>query len=387
MINFQNYDVVVVGAGLSGSIFARYYAEQGKNVLVLEKRNHIAGNLYDYIDDKGNTVQKYGPHSFHTNCEEVNNYVNKYSKWENYILFCNVFMHGKFTPSPFNFKTIEQYYDKDKAILLKKTLLEEYPNRNSVSIVELLKSTNKLVKEYADFLFDSDYSLYTAKQWGVSPSEVDPEVLKRVPILLNYDEQYFYDKYQTMPKNGFTKFIQNILDVDLIDVRINRDCMKYLTITNDKMLFNGVEFNGIVVYTGEIDRLFDYKYGALPYRSLKFEMKTKRIKSFQTAPVVAYPEDKNFIRITEYTKMPYQENEWTSYAIEYSQTYIAGGNEPYYPINNEVNNKLYDLYKKNADKISKLILVGRLAKYKYFNMDQVILDVMNEIKKIGGHIK
>ena len=387
MINFQDYDVVVVGAGLSGAVFARYYADEGKKVLVLEKRNHIAGNLYDYMDEKGNRVQKYGPHSFHTNYEEVNSYVNKYSEWENYILFCNVFMHGKFTPSPFNFKTIEQYYDKDEAALLKKTLLEEYPNRNSVTIVELLKSTNKLVREYANFLFESDYSLYTAKQWGISPSQVDPEVLKRVPVLLNYDEQYFYDRYQTIPVNGFTSFIANILDSNNIKVITNYDCMRSLSLKSNKTYFDDIEYNGIVIYTGEIDRLFDYKYGPLPYRSLKFEMKTERIKSFQNAPVVAYPEDKNFIRITEYTKMPYQDNEWTSYAIEYSQQYIAGENEPYYPVNNEINNKIYDSYYNETRKYKNIILAGRLAKYKYFNMDQVVLDVMNEIKSIGGHIK
>lgn len=382
MIDYQKYDVVVVGAGLSGAIAARYFADKGNKVLVVERRNHIAGNLYDYVDKKGNLVQKYGPHCFHTNNEEVFRFINKYSDWYNYTVKCDVYMNSQFTPSPFNFKTIEQYYEADKADILKKELLKEYPDKKSITIVELLDSKVPIIKEYAMFLFESDYSLYTAKQWGISPEDVDPEVLKRVPVLLNYDEQYFYDKYQVMPEKGFTSFIENILSNSNIDIVLNTDFVDYLQFNTETILLNGKEFKGKVIYTGEIDRLFNYKYGSLPYRSLRFEMKNEMTYSFQSAPIVAYPEAEGYTRITEYTKMPFQKNKWTSIAIEYPQEYIIGANEPYYPINNQCSNTIHKKYILEAKRFSNLYLLGRLAKYKYFNMDQDIDDVLKSLNKL-----
>lgn len=205
--NLEMYDVIMVGAGLTASVFAKRYADQGKKVLMIEKRNHIAGNMYDYVDKYGILVQKYGPYVFHTNDEEVNSFIHRYCQTKEFITRCSVFMHGQYTPSPFNFKTIDQYYDKEKGKKLKEAIKSEFPGERQATIVNLLESHNPLIKEFADFLFSSDYSLYTAKQWGLKPSEIDPSVLKRVPILFNYDEQYFYDKYQYMPIGGFTEFI------------------------------------------------------------------------------------------------------------------------------------------------------------------------------------
>lgn len=375
--NYSKYDIIVVGAGLTGAISARYHADIGKKVLVLEKRNHIAGNLYDYTDKKGNLVQMYGPHCFHTNDEKVVSFIRKYSDWYDYTVNCNVYMNNKFTPSPFNFKTIDQYYSKTDAEKLKNELLLTYPNNKSVTIVELLNSKNQCIKDYADFLFNSDYSLYTAKQWGISADQVDPKVLKRVPILLNYDEQYFYDKYQLMPKNGYTKFIRSMLYKKNIDVVTNFDFLNIVSFTDNEVIIDNEIYKGKIIYTGAIDRLFNYKFGFLPYRSLRFEMKNIKTKSYQSAPIVAYPQVEGYTRITEYTKMPYQYNEWTSIALEYPQKYDEKTNEPYYPINNKENDKLHSKYLLEANKYSNLFLVGRLAKYQYFNMDQAISDTMS----------
>lgn len=378
----NDFDVVVVGAGLTGSILARHFADIGKHVLIIEKRNHIAGNMYDYINEDGIRVQKYGPHSFHTNNEDVNRYIQKFTSTEDYILKCSVFMHGQYTPSPFNFKTIDQFYSKEDAQKLKEEISKEYPNCNKATIVELLNSKNTYIHNFAKFLFDSDYSLYTAKQWGIKPSEIDPSVLKRVPVLFNYDEQYFYDKYQYLPKNGFTEFTRNILDSDLISVALNTDFFDYFNIESKLVKFKGKEFNGIVVYSGPIDRLFSYKFGHLPYRSLRFEFKTLEEDNYQEAAVTAYPEEKEFTRITEYTKMPFQKNGKTTIAVEYPLP-STNENEPYYPILTDDSINIVNKYKEFAKDIPHLIVCGRLGDFKYYNMDQAIVrafEIIGELK-------
>jgi len=367
----KGYDALVVGAGLCGSVIARELADNGKRVLIIERRSHIAGNLYDFMQD-GILVQKYGPHTFHTNSKSLKSFIERFCSAEELILQCKVYMHGKFTPSPFNFKTIDDYYEKPKGDKLKEALLKEYSNRKSVTIVELLQSNIDIIKEYADFLFNSDYSLYTAKQWGIKPEQVDVNVLKRVPVLLNYDEQYFYDKYQFMPIGGFTEFIKRMLAHDNIDVLLNTDFFNVAKIDDRKIFVNDREYDGIVVFTGELDRLFNYKYGALPYRSLEFKFEKYETQSYQQAPVVAYPEDKEYTRITEYTKLPVQNKPWTVIAKEYPRKYEPNVNEPYYPITNAESNAIYAKYLEEANRVHNLVVCGRLADFKYYNMDQAI---------------
>lgn len=378
MKNICDYDVIVVGAGLAGSIYANFFAKKNKKVLVVEKRDHIAGNLYDY-NENGIFVQKYGPHCFHTNDEKVMNFINIYSDWYSYKVNCEVYMHNQYTPSPFNFKTIDQFYPSKEAKTIKEKLLQNYPGQKSVTILELLKSSDETIRKYADFLYKSDYSLYTAKQWGIKPEMVDPNVLRRVPVLLNYDEQYFYDKYQLMPTNGFTQFVQNILQNDNIDIRLNCDFLEHIKFDIDSIFIDGVLYEGLIVYTGELDRLFNYKFGELPYRSLRFEFFNKNTKSIQSAPIVAYPEATDFTRITEFSKFTKNVFDYTSYSVEYPQPYNKNLNEPYYPINNEKSDKIYNSYLELSRKYTNIILAGRLADFKYYNMDQVIKKVLDDI--------
>lgn len=372
MIDFSKYDAIVVGCGIVGGIVARHLAENNKKTIILERRNHIAGNLYDYRNENGLLVQKYGPHTFHTTKKDIYDYICRFKKWFEYRVNCKVDMCGKQTPSPFNFQTIDDYYPAEKAEALKKRLGEVYPERETVTIVELLQSDDPLIKEYADFLFREDYSLYTAKQWGISPSEIDVSVLKRVPVRLTYKDGYFDDEYQVMPENGYTDFFGNIISHENITVMLDTDALQYISVSDDKLLVSGEKTEIPVIYTGEADELLDCKYGKLPYRSLRFDIKTENTPSYQNAPIVAYPRAEGFTRITEYTKMPYQQSETTVVAVEYPQEYEKGKTEPYYPILTEDSMKLYAKYREELEKIPNLILCGRLADFKYYNMDQAI---------------
>lgn len=369
------YDYVIVGAGLAGCTMARKLSEKGYSILILEKRNHIGGNIYDELDSDSNIyIQKYGPHIFHTNNERVYEYVTSISKWNEFILKCGVSMLEKFTPSPFNYKTIEQYFP----ITYREIIAEfekEYPDRDTITIVELLESKNNILREYAEFLFKNDYSLYTAKQWGISPSEVDINVLKRVPVRKDYNEQYFTDIYQLMPQYGFTNFIKDMIDKDNINVKLNFDAKKIISIVNGRIL---IDYPGCedckVIYTGPLDLLFDYKFGMLPYRSLDFKYESINTSKYQDYPVVAYPSAKDFTRVTDYNQLPEQGASKTVIAYEYPKQYSLESNtDPYYPINNKETTELFNKYFNETQKIDNLILCGRLAEYKYYNMDQVII--------------
>ncbi len=382
------YDALVVGCGLSGAVVARYLAEQkNKKVLILERRVHIGGNMYDYVNSAGILVHQYGPHTFHTTKKELYDYICQYADWEEYKLTCGAVIDGKYTPTPFNFKTIDDFYEPEKATLLKTAIKRAYPNQTTATVLELLNNSNDLIREYAAFLFEKDYSLYTAKQWGISTSEIDPSVLKRVPIRFNYDIGYFEDKYQVMPRKTYTLFFENLLKCDNIKVELNVDALSKLQLIEEsrKIYFDGELFEGIVVYTGAIDELFAYKYGTLPYRSLRFEWKTENKDSYQDAPVVAYPQAKDYTRITEYKKLPVQQvKNVTSYAIEYSIPYSAGMKaEPYYPVLTEESIKKYEVYAMEAQKFENLYLSGRLADFKYYNMDQALERALDICKLIG----
>lgn len=373
----MNADAIVVGCGLSGAVTARFLAEEmGKQVLLLERRDHIGGNMYDHTDSYGILVHKYGPHTFHTNKKNLFEYMQRFAEWEEFRLTCGAEINGKYTPTPFNFRTIDDFFDDREAAAIKREIRNEFGDRSQATVVEMLESGNPTVSGYARFLFDNDYSLYTAKQWGVEPSEIDPGVLKRVPVEFSYREGYFRDTYQVMPRKSYTHFFRNLLDHPKIDVRLGVDALKSISVDlkQKRILFNGETVKIPVIYTGVIDELGGYRYGQLPYRSLRFEWKTYDRDSFQKAPVVAYPQAKGYTRITEYKKIPVQNVPGiTTVAIEYSLPWKKGEKmEPYYPIPTAENQKIYDRYRHEFDQIENLYLCGRLADYKYYNMDQTL---------------
>lgn len=375
--------VLIIGAGLSGAVIARYLAEKGQQVDIWEKRSHIAGNMYDYEDDHGFLVQKYGPHTFHTKKRELYEYMCRYEDWQDYKLTCGAVWDGKYTPTPFNFTTIDTFYPEEKAEELKKHLLLAFKGRSTATVVEVLGNEDPLVREYAEFLFRNDYAPYTAKQWGVSPEEIDPSVLARVPLRFSYNVGYFDDPYQVMPVHSFTSFFENLLHHSNIHVELGQDALKQLEIKDNQVTVDGRPFAGLVIYTGPIDELFHLKYGKLPYRSLRFEWKYSENESIQDAPVVAYPQEKGFTRITEYKKLPVQDKSGSSYALEYPLPYEEGKDmEPYYPVLTKESKEQYAKYKVLAEKVPNLICCGRLADFKYYNMDQALERALDICQKL-----
>lgn len=361
---------------MAGGILARKLAENNKKrILIVERRDHIAGNTFDFTDEHGVKVQKYGPHVLHTSNDEVYEYITQFCNPIEYRTRCEVVIDGINTPSPFNFRTIDQFYPDNQAANLKKKLLKYYDNRPSVTVVEMLESKDKDIKQYAQFLFDKDYKLYTAKQWNLKPDEIDPSVLKRVPIILSYGDTYFYDKYEFMPEGGFTAMYERIISHPNITVLLSVDALKHIAFEEGRALYDGDDVN--LVYTGAIDELFDYKFGVLPYRSLHFVFKSLNVDSFQNAAIVAYPQAEGYTRITEYTKMPIQScSGWTDAAYEYPVKYDKNaqeGNEPYYPVLTKDSRRTYQRYRDYADRFANLTLCGRLADFQYYNMDQLIL--------------
>ncbi len=380
---------LVIGCGLSGAVIARELAESGYIVRVLERRNHIAGNMYDHVDDHGILIHNYGPHTFHTNDKELFEYICRFGEWDEYKLTCGAEINGKCTPTPFNFQTIDDFYSIEEAEKIKTEIKKEFHDRTTATVLEVLESKNKVVHDYAQFLFDNDYSLYTAKQWGVSPSEIDPSVLKRVPLRFNYDIGYFDDKYQVMPRISYTHFFENLLKHDNISVELNTDFFREGKVENGKIYYESQEIDFPVVFTGALDELFELQYGELPYRSLKFEWKYEEIDSRQNMPVVAYPQAADYVRIIEYKKMPLQNVKGTTYEVEYSLPYKQGEkNEPYYPLLTDKSQKLYNKYHMLASQVYNLYVCGRLGDYKYYNMDQalrVALQIARAI--ISNHIE
>lgn len=374
---------LVIGCGLSGAVIARELAEREYNVIVLERRSHIGGNMYDHVDEHGIRVHDYGPHTFHTKKKELFDYICCYSVWDDYKLTCGAEINGICTPTPFNFQTIDDFYDKQRAERIKKAIKEEFPGKETATVVEALESENTFIHEYAQFLFDNDYSLYSAKQWGVSPSEIDSSILRRVPLRFNYDVGYFEDEYQAMPHDGYVAFFNRLLDHGNISVELNVDALQRIRIVENKIVYDGKIIDYPVIYTGPLDELFEHQYGELPYRSLRFKWVYENIDSKQNMPVVAYPQAPDFVRIIEYKKLPFQNVKGTTYEIEYSLPYMPGTkNEPYYPLLTDESQKLYGKYLKLLQLIPNIYVCGRLGDFKYYNMDQALeraLTVCNEI--------
>lgn len=366
-------DALVVGCGLTGSVIARCMAERGKHVEIWERRDHIGGNMCDYVDEHGFLVQKYGPHTFHTNKKFLYDYMCRFEQWQDCKLTCGAVWDGKYTPTPFNFSTIDTFFPEKKAKLLKEKLKAAYAGREFATVVEVLENPDPDIRGYAEYLFQNDYAPYTAKQWGVSPAEIDPSVLKRVPLRFSYGEGYFDDSYQVMPIHSFTRFFENLLGHPNITVKLGVNALDRLSVSSDSLLLDGVNTTIPVIYTGALDELFGHIYGRLPYRSLRFEWKYTERDSVQLAPVVAYPQEKDYTRITEYKKLPAQNRPGSSYAVEYPLPYQDGTYmEPYYPILTEASQKQYAQYRELADRIPSLIPCGRLADFKYYNMDQAL---------------
>nr|WP_314985947.1 UDP-galactopyranose mutase [uncultured Stomatobaculum sp.] len=373
----------IVGSGIVGAVLAAELAKKGHTVQVLERRSHAGGNVYDYDDEYGIHVHHYGPHIFHTNDDEVYRYVSDNCELKDFNLVCGSVMDGKCVPTSFDFSSVDTFFPEE-AEEIKAHIKAEFGDRASATVLEMLESHDSYVRRFADFLYEKDYKPYTAKQWGIDPEKVDRQIFKRVPILFSYGSKYFSDKYQAMPVKGYMEFIENLLKTPGIELRLNEEALNRFSIRDNQVMDGGKPLDGVLIFTGALDELFGCKHGKLPYRSLRFEWKHEDIDSFQDMPVVAYPQAEGFTRITEYKKLPVQEVRGTTYAVEYPLPYKQGeAMEPYYPVLTEESQELFQKYYEEAKQVRGLAFAGRLAEFKYYNMDQAIrraLDLARELQ-------
>ncbi len=361
------FDYLIVGAGFAGSVLAERLANgSGKKVLICDKRPHIGGNAYDCYNDAGILVHKYGPHIFHTNSQDVFEYLSKFTEWREYqhrVLAC---VDGMMVPIPINLDTINKLYGMKLSSEECKDFFESLRERRE----PVKTSEDVVINAVGRELYEKFFRGYTRKQWGLDPSELDASVTARVPTRTNRDSRYFTDHYQAMPKHGYTRMFEKMLDSPRIKVMLNCDYREIMD-----------EFEyGEMIYTGPVDAYFDYRYGKLPYRSLEFKHETHDVDVFQEAPVVNYPQNQPYTRITEFKYLTGQTHQKTSIVYEYPR---AEG-DPYYPIPRPENAELYTKYKALADAEEGVHFVGRLATYKYYNMDQIVAQALTTYGKIEG---
>ncbi|MDE6209622.1 MAG: UDP-galactopyranose mutase [Lachnospiraceae bacterium] len=377
------YDYVIIGSGFAGAVVARSVADLGKKVLIIEKRSHIGGNCYDENDENGILIHKYGPHIFHTNSEEVYTYLSKFTKWYDYSHEVEANLNGTFIPVPFNLNTLKIVYGEEKSERLREKLISEYGYGNRVPILKLRENTDEDIRNIADFVYENIFLKYTMKQWGQTPEQIDPAVTGRVPVLISEDNRYFQDKYQGMPLEGFTPLFEKMLDSENITIRLNSDAKDLLEFKEDGIYFENSKFSGNVIYTGAIDELFDCKYGRLPYRTLRFDMSYLDKEEYQPKAVINYTVSEDFTRITEFKKLTGQKSKGTIIMKEYPMEYTGGQDEiPYYAIANEENHRMYNRYTDIVKQYDNFYLLGRLAEYKYYNIDGIVEKALNLVKEL-----
>lgn len=361
------FDYLIVGAGFAGSVLAERLASQhNKKVLIIDKRNHIGGNAYDHYNDDGILVHKYGPHIFHTNSKEVFEYLSQFTEWRSYEHRVLASVDGQQVPIPINLDTINRLY----GLKLTSFEVEQFFAERAERPDNVKTSEDVVVSKVGRELYEKFFKNYTRKQWGMDPSELDASVTSRVPTRTNRDDRYFTDTYQAMPLHGYTKMFEKMLLHPNIKVMLNVDYRE----------LEGLIPYQEVIFTGPIDEYFDYIYGKLPYRSLEFKHETHNCEKYQEAPVVNYPNEHLYTRITEFKYLTGQDHTKTSVVFEFPR---AEG-DPYYPIPRPENGELYKKYKSLADATPGVHFVGRLATYKYYNMDQVVAQALTLFAKISG---
>ena len=386
----HTFDILVAGAGYAGAVAARVLAEAGKRVLVLERRPHIGGNAYDCLDQAGVLIHQYGPHIFHTNDKRVFEFLSRFTRWRDYQhrVIANIpdEKGGRMTyPVPFNLTSLETAFGGPEGKRLGSKLIEAYGAEKKVTILELRQNPDRSIAALADYVYEHVFVHYTMKQWGQTPEEIDPNTTARVPVFLSRDDRYFQDACQGMPLEGYTPMFERMLDHPNITVELGVDALARLDLSGDVLRVDGAPFAGQVIYTGQADELFSFRFGPLPYRTLDFRFETLERDDFQGYGTVNYTVDQDYTRITEFKHLTGQKAPGaTTIVKEYSRAYTGKvGEIPYYAIINPENNALYARYKAEADKFPNLHLLGRLAEYKYYNMDVITgkaLDLAETLK-------
>jgi UDP-galactopyranose mutase len=361
------FDYMIVGAGFAGSVLAERLARgAGKKVLLVDRRPHIGGNAYDCYDDAGILIHRYGPHIFHTNSREVFEYLSGFTKWRPYEHRVRASVDGQLVPIPINLDTINQLY----GLKLTSMEVEKFFESVAEKREQVRTSEDVVVARVGRELYEKFFRGYTRKQWGLDPSQLDAMVTARVPVRTNRDDRYFSDTYQAMPLRGYTRMFENMLDHPNIKILLNTD---YREVAGD------IPYQKMI-YTGPVDEYFDYRFGKLPYRSLKFEHETVNQEQVQPVAVVNYPNEHLYTRVTEFKHLTGQEHPKSSLVYEYPQS----EGDPYYPVPRPENAELYKKYQGLAESTPDVTFVGRLATYKYYNMDQVVAQALSVYARIMG---
>jgi UDP-galactopyranose mutase len=368
----NNFDIVIVGAGISGCVLAERYANKlNKKVLIIEKRDHIGGNCYDYYDNFDILVPKYGPHFFHTNNKKVFKYVSQFTDWKEYKHKSSSMVDGKLIPMPVNINSVNLLFNLD---LRNKEEMILWLEKNRVKLDHPPKNSEELaLSRYGKKIYEKLYKYYIKKQWGKWPSELDPLVMNRIPIRTNFEDHYFSDRYQVMPSNGFTRIFQNMLKNKRVEIQLNQDYFKF-----DKHISKPEK----IFFTGRVDDYYrkDTKI-RLQYRSIKFKFRSFKKEFYQSSAQINYPDYKTkFTRITEPKYSTGQKNQYTTIIKEYPQW----RGEPLYPIPDKINTTKFLKLKNKVKESEKkgVYFIGRLAEYKYINMDQAFDNALNLFEKL-----
>lgn len=380
------FQYVIVGAGFAGAVLAERIASQlNKKVLLIDKRSHIGGNAFDHYNNDGILIHKYGPHIFHTRSKEVWDYLSQFTEWNLYYHHVLGVIDGLKVPIPFNLNTLHDVFPKTMATKLESALIDHFGCNVKVPILKLRETESEDLKWLAQYIYEKVFLNYTTKQWGMKPEDLDPTVTGRVPVYISRDNRYFQDPYQGMPKYGYTEMFQKILNHPNIHVLLNTPYQDIIDIDHNSKeikLFNQL-FHGKLIFTGPIDEFFNYELGELPYRSLDFRFETRQQDSFQEVGTVNYPNEYDFTRITEFKKLTQQVHANTIIVKEYPQMYDRNDymkDIPYYPIQKEENLLLNRQYKELAKQWDQVLFVGRLAEYRYYDMDAVVARALSVFK-------
>jgi UDP-galactopyranose mutase len=354
-------DWLIVGAGFTGATFAERVAAKGQRAVVVDRRSHLAGNAYDEYNEHGILVHRYGPHIFHTNSAYVWKYLSSFTEWRPYQHHVLGLVAGQLVPIPFNLNSIDRVFAATIARRLEQCLLEEYGHGKKVPILKLREAGRPELRELAEYVYTYVFEGYTLKQWGMRPEELGPGVTGRVPVHVSRDDGYFQDTYQAMPASGYTAMFQRMLSHSKIQILLNCDWTDVAD-----------EFAGArILYTGAIDELLRYRFGGLPYRSLRFVESTLRVAQHQPVGTVNYPNNHDFTRVTEMKILTGQQSSVTTLVTEYPMAHEAGKTTAYYPIPRDENQALYKRYLEAARvEFPNVVFAGRLGDYQYYNMDQ-----------------
>src|SRR5687768_4817919 len=359
------FDYLIVGAGFAGSVLAERLANVSeKKVLIVDQRDHIGGNAYDYFNKDGIQIHKYGPHIFHTNSKKVFDYLSKFTVWRPYEHRVLASVDGQLVPIPINLNTINKLY----SLQLSSQDVEAFFTSRAEKLSRVVTSEDVVVSKVGRELYEKFFKGYTRKQWDLDPSELDASVSARVPTRTNRDDRYFTDTYQAMPSQGYTRMFQKMLSHPNIKIMLNTDYKEIVDVIPYKNM----------IYTGPIDSYFNYCYGRLPYRSIEFRFETHDAEFFQSTGTINYPNEHPYTRITEFKYLTGQKHHKTSIVYEYPQ---AEG-DPYYPIPRPENAEIYKKYQSLANAMTNTYFPGRLATFKYYNMDQVVAQSLTQFEKI-----